>query len=100
MRNVRFVQRLSARPRVGRLSIVIDGREAAALDSDRLLLGTPMQGLQIGRNESVRASPRYAAPFAFDGRIERVEIRTDNKPYDAGEIAAASRAYAAPARKD
>ncbi|MBO9377235.1 sulfatase-like hydrolase/transferase [Sphingomonas histidinilytica] len=100
VRNVRFVQRLSARPRVGRLSIVVDGREAAALDSDRLLLGTPMQGLQIGRNESVRASPRYAAPFAFDGRIERVEIRTDNKPYDAGEIAAASRAYAAPARKD
>lgn len=36
-------------------------------------------GFQIGADHQSPASPHYAAPFPFDGRIHRVEVDIDGE---------------------
>ena len=36
-------------------------------------------GFQIGADHQSPASPKYSAPFPFDGRIHRVEVDIDGE---------------------
>lgn len=85
-RRIVFEQALTARPWTGGGALSVDGRTAASADWPRALMGRPMQGMQIGRNDQAQVSGAYDQPFAFTGRIERVRVRLDTSPYTPAEI--------------
>ena len=67
----------SAGPGTSEITLVIDGAPAGRIETTRGFIGSiSWSGLDIGRDRGTPVS-HYAAPFAFTGRLLRVEVTMD-----------------------
>jgi arylsulfatase len=55
--------------------LTIDGREAGSCHLPVLMRMISSIGMSIGRDQGSTVSPRYQGEFAFEGRLERVDIQ-------------------------
>jgi arylsulfatase len=75
----------------GTLSLVVDGREHAAIELPKLVRMLGSTGLDIGRDSLSPVVDDYDPPFAFTGTIERITFQIHSRA-DAAEVAAVARA--------
>ena len=69
---------------IGRL--FADGTEIGRTTFDEVMVGVPYDGLDIGADRNAPVSRRYAAPFAFAGRLLRVTFDVDTSPPTEDEL--------------
>lgn len=76
----------------GVATLVIDGAERGSVDIPFVMLIPSSVGPSVGFDHGSPVSPRYASPFAFEGRLDRVDIRIVTPPSAAGDPLAAANA--------
>jgi arylsulfatase len=74
----------------GHATLVIDGHECGRVDVPFVMRMMSSTGPSVGCDHGSPVSPRYAAPFPFTGRLERVEIQLlSTRPREQAERAEA-----------
>lgn len=84
---VEFRMDMIRRPLVGRGTLLVDGRPVAQRTFDEMVVGVPYDGIDVGADRNVPVSPRYAAPFAFQGSLHSVDVHVDGAPPTDEELA-------------
>lgn len=75
---IRYAQAMKSRPFDGSGALYVNGEKRAEKAFAHALFSTSYDGFSVGADLGNRVSPAYAAPFPFEGRIERVHIKVDN----------------------
>jgi arylsulfatase len=75
----------------GSATLVVDGAEAGAIEVPFVMLMLSSVGASVGHDRGSAVSPDYAAPFPFEGTLDRVDIDLQTvRPAHAAENAAAA----------
>jgi arylsulfatase len=83
---LRFAMEMIERPMRGIGRLFLDGTEIGRATFDEVMVGVPYDGLDIGADRNAPVSGRYAAPFAFQGRLRRVAFDVDTAPPTEDEL--------------
>ena len=76
--------------RSGAATLIVDGAECGTVEVPFVMRILSSIGPSVGLDHGSAVSDRYAAPFAFSGELERIEIRlVDSRPADAAAQQAA-----------
>jgi arylsulfatase len=59
------------------VELLVDGQVTGELHLDRIMSIMSSTGPSVGRDHGSAVSDRYRAPFAFTGRLHRVDIDAD-----------------------
>lgn len=79
--NVRYEQKMTARPFVGNGSLWINGTKVAEHSIPHVIVGTGYDGFSLGADLGNRVSTMYRSPNAFQGTIVKVTIDIDSTPF-------------------
>jgi hypothetical protein len=82
---LRYVQKMTTRPFEGGGAIFVNGAKAAERKFDRCLLAPSYDGLSVGADLGGQVSVAYQGANPFQGTIERVQIKIDNRNFTALE---------------
>jgi arylsulfatase len=83
---VRFQMEMIERPLRGVGRLFAGNAEIGHAAFDEVMVGVPYDGLDIGADRNAPVSARYAAPFAFQGRLLRVAFDVDTSPPTEDEV--------------